>query len=67
MEDANYIRKPVSEWTTETIRQWMYIIAERSDRLISSAMETDDWDEYNDDDKMYTKLSTELNRRGEKP
>ena len=55
-----------SEWDTATIRQWMYVIGERSDRVIHRAMEDDDWSDYEDDERMYSDLSAELERRGEK-
>lgn len=67
MNDASYVRKPVSEWTTETIRQWMYAIGARSDSVISEAQDTDDWSDVESDDRMYKILADELRRRNEKP
>lgn len=66
MSDSSYIKKPVSEWPTPVIRQWMYAIEERSDRLISRGMETDDWSEMESDERMHDQLVAELKRRGEK-
>ena len=65
MADANYIRKPVSEWTTATIREWMWAIENRSDSVISQAMYDGDWSDFEDDERMYDEFTTELTRRGE--
>lgn len=66
MSDASYVRKPVTEWTTETIRAWMWAIENRSDSVISNAMASDDWSDFEDDERMYDEFTAELNRRGEK-
>lgn len=65
MNDASYVRKPVTEWTTETIREWMYAIAMRSDSVISQAMYDDDWSDFENDERMYNEFTAELARRGE--
>lgn len=54
----------VTKWEVSKILQWMYVIEERSDRLISHGMYTDDWTEHDDDEKMHEKLAGELKRRG---
>lgn len=66
MTDASYVRKPVSEWTTPIIRNWMYAIEVRSDSVISEAEDSDDWSEYEADSKLHDELSAELKARGEK-
>lgn len=66
MGDASYIRKPVSEWDTATIREWMYAIEVRSDSVLSDAQYTGDWSDFEDDERMYTEFAAELKRRGEK-
>lgn len=65
MSDASYVRKPVTEWTTDTIREWMFAIEMRSDSVISDAMYDDDWSDFEDDERMYDEFVTELKRRGE--
>jgi hypothetical protein len=52
--------KAINEWTTEEIRSWIYAIGERSDRVISRAMDDDDWSEYESDERLYSKLEDEL-------
>jgi len=56
--------KAISEWTTEEILRWVYAIGERSDRVISEAMETDDWSDYESDERLHNQLETELMKRG---
>lgn len=56
--------KAISEWTTEEILQWIYIIGERSDRVISYAQYSEDWTAYNEDEQLYADLGEELVRRG---
>jgi hypothetical protein len=64
--DASYVRKPVSEWETATIREWMYAIEMRSDSVISEADYTGDWSDFEDDERMHAEFSAELKARGEK-
>lgn len=56
--------KPISEWTTEEIKSWIYAIGERSDRVISRAMDDEDWSEYESDERLYNELSAEMLKRG---
>lgn len=66
MSEASYVRKPVSEWPTSTIREWMYAIEVRSDSVISEAEDADDWSDYEADSKLHDELAAELKARGEK-
>lgn len=54
----------LKDWTVDTICQWMDVIGERSDRVISSAMASDDWSDHDSDERMYQELSAELTQRG---
>lgn len=56
--------KPISEWETKEIQRWMYAIGERSDRVISRAMEDEDWSEYESDERLHNQLEAELMKRG---
>lgn len=56
--------KPISEWTTEEIKRWMYAIGERSDRVISAAMDSGDWSEHDSDEKLCKELEIEMWHRG---
>lgn len=54
----------VNTWPVSELLSWQYAIAERSDRVISEAMLTDDWSNYEADERMYNKLSDALTIRG---
>lgn len=54
----------MTTWETSELVQWCYVIAERSDRLISQAMYDDDWREYEDDERTYRKIADILKSRG---
>lgn len=47
----------MTTWETSELVQWCYVIAERSDRLISQAMYDDDWREYEDDERTDRKIA----------
>lgn len=66
MTDESYVRKPVSEWETANIREWMYAIEMRSDSVIGEADASGDWSDHEDDERMHAEFSAELKRRGEK-
>lgn len=54
----------MTKWTVEEILRWFYAVEERSDRVISNAMASDDWSEHDSDERLYKQLKQELARRG---
>lgn len=54
----------LTTWEVKELCQWIYVIGERSDRVISEAMNTDDWSDYDADESMYRRIADELARRG---
>ena len=54
----------MTTWETSELVKWCYVIAERSDRVISQAMADDDWREYDADERTYNKIADILKARG---